>query len=468
MKLRWKIYIICIVIYITALVFTCIIVTENTYASLLNKEVERALQEEKNMRDSALLFLVSSQKLQEEKIDLFHYSGMIVDIFSGKNSFIEIYNKDKEKLASTLNTEWNFKRDDLDKVQLEGKCYVLRKDNDRRYLFVSDLMRLEQEELILCYIKDISEINNQKNEQYWFFLRTGASGLILMAFVVIFLSRIIIKPVDNLVQASRRIAEGNFTERVVVSGKDEISLLGSQFNVMAEEIEHKISELRSETEKKQRFIDNLSHELRTPLTSIIGYSELLKKVKYDENTFNKGLSYIHSEGNRILRLTNSLMEIILSRESELELIETDVISLLFEVKEIMEPKLAEREMSIRVVGEDTVIMLDREMIKGALINLVENAIKASVSKSSIIIGADNSEERGCIFVQDEGKGMDECEISKIMEPFYRVDKARSKKDGGVGLGLAICGQIVEKHGAKMSISSKLGEGTKVSIIFSRN
>jgi signal transduction histidine kinase len=463
MRLKWKIYLMCISIYLLTLGVTSIFVTENTYAGLLNMEIERALQEEKNMHDSAVLYLIANQKVSEDRVNLKDYGKRIVDMFTSDNAAIELYDLAGSLLETSIKENWSFKRDDLEILKREGKNYVMRRVNSKSYIFINDLIKVDSDELLMSYIKNISEIREQRKQQYLFFLNTGAVGLIFFIVIIEFLSRAITKPMENLGKTAEKIASGNFKERVVIKSEDEISKLGKQFNIMAEEVEKKILELQDETERKQRFIDNLTHELRTPLTSIIGYAELLQKVKDDEAVFNKGLGYIHSEGLRMLKLTNSLMELISQRKGSLGIEKVNIIELLKEIADLIQVKINAKGLKLLIQGESLELNVDKDMMKIVVLNLIDNSIKASSEGNCIIVGCRNDKEETVIYVQDEGSGMEQSELSKITEPFYRVDKSRTRKDGGAGLGLALCKQIVECHGGKLQIESKLGSGTKVII-----
>jgi signal transduction histidine kinase len=452
-------------IYIVTLTGTGILVTENTFTSSINKEIERSLKEQRNIHDSASLYLIYNQKNSEETLDIKDQSNRIVDMFSREKDFIEVYNSKAELLATSFNISLERNREDIDKARTEGLCYVLSEKDNIHYLFITDTIKVEGNELILSYIKNIEDIYLQKNEQYLIFLRVALIGLIFIAFISVFISRLIVKPIDILSQAARHIASGGFSERVVVSGKDEVSDLGNQFNKMATEIEKRINELRSEGERKQRFIDNLTHELRTPLTSVIGYSELLQKLSYDEAAFNKGLRYIHSEGQRMLKLISSLMGMIMFRENKLKVQKVSILKFLEEAIDLLKLRIEEKGIKIELKGDNFIANMDEDMIKEVIINLIDNSIKASKEDSKIVVGTEIIKGFYSIYVKDEGSGMEEEEIAKITEPFYRVDKSRARKAGGVGLGLSICKEIVEKHKGELLIESKLKEGTKVSVIF---
>lgn len=465
MKFRWKIFFLCISIYFFTLTITGIVVTEKTYNDLLSKEINRCLKEQNNVYRNSVLYLMVNQKQMDEKIDLDSYSQRIVNMFEDENSYIEIY-KENGEIIAPKESIFSFNRGEELKSALNGKRnYILRKEKNKHYIFTNQSFEAENKKFILSYIKDITEIDKQKTGQYVFFFEVGIIGLMIITAITGTISKMMIKPIENLTDVTYNISKGNYKDRVNVKNRDEIGILAGRFNTMADEIESKITQLEIESQKKQRFIDNLAHELRTPLTSIIGYAELLMKIKYDEETFHKGLNYIYFEGSRMLKLINTLMKMIIAREDPLCISEQSVMPILTDIREIMKIKCGEKNIALEVVGEDIKLPLDKDMIKGVFINLVDNAIKASNENSKIILGTGKNHEGNYIYVKDFGKGMVEEEIEKVIEPFYRVDKSRSRKEGGVGLGLALSSEIIRRHNAKLKIESKINVGTTVKIIF---
>jgi len=467
MKFAWRIFLLCIGVYMVSLTVIGVIVTENTYKSLLNKEIERSIDEENNLHSTLTLYLLNNKRISREKIHLKDYSQGIVDMFDTENSYLEIFDDNLNLLAANTTQAWFLPRKELEAALKGQKNFILRGDEaGKRHLFISDIIQIEDEKIILSFIKDISHIDEQRKEQYFFFVKVGIIGLFFVALIAWFISKFVIRPIEELSHTAQNIASGNYGERVKVTRNDEVGLLAEQFNIMASEIEHKINQLEKESERQQRFIDNLTHELRTPLTSIIGYAELLQNIDYNPEIFYKSLKYIQSEGSRMLKLANTLMDVILLREKALQLEKNKILPLLTEVKEIMKVKALEKGIKLQVQGEDTELLIDKDLFKGALINLVDNALNASEQGKVIILGIEREPDKKVIFVQDEGKGMEPWETKKVKEPFYRVDKSRSRKEGGLGLGLAITQQIVKGHGAELEITSQPGQGTKVSIIFS--
>ena len=275
----------------------------------------------------------------------------------------------------------------------------------------------------------------------------------------------LLRPVRELNKAAQDLAAGSYEQRVSVKGNDEISSLAQQFNRMADEIEGRMEQLQLESVRQQRFVDNLTHESRTPLTSIIGYAELLQKMDYEPAIFEKGLQYIYTEGKRMLNLNNMLLDLTFYREKNFELLPQPVLPICREVQELTAVRAAEHAITIQICGEDLVLPLEKDLLKSLLMNLVDNAIKASPEGSIIMIGIAVEKTRKLLYVQDFGRGMEPKELEKIKEPFYRVDKARSRKDGGVGLGVTICNQIAHTLQGSLQYESELGRGTIAKIYF---
>jgi signal transduction histidine kinase len=347
----------------------------------------------------------------------------------------------------------------------KGRNYILRRIEGKHYIFITDEISYNNNgKFYLSIIKDISYVDGQRKTLWKFFFEAAAAGLVIVAFFTGIMGKIILKPVYNLISVSKEIAAGKIQERVKVSSRDEIGVLSSQFNAMAQEVERRIGELEDETKRKQRFIDNLAHEIRTPLTSIIGYADLVMNVKYDQDLFYKSLGYIKSEGMRMLKMANSLMNIILLRENKLEFSKYDTSKIKEDICSIMAFKAEQKGIQLKTMGEDYEIYTDANLLEEVITNLVDNSINACKDNGCVIIGTDFAEDKGYLYVKDNGRGMARDEIEKIFEPFYRIDKARSRKDGGAGLGMSICIEIIEKLNGKILIESDLSEGTNIKIL----
>lgn len=227
-----------------------------------------------------------------------------------------------------------------------------------------------------------------------------------------------------------------------------------------------VTELRLLQEKQRQFVTNVSHELKTPLTTIIGYVDLLATKGHDRDVFDTSVHYLKSAGQRLLSLVNDLIDLsCLSKfEFEIELKSTNLTGLVRDIAGQMALKAQKFNIQIETeLPEIPDILADPARIKQAVVNLLDNAIKYSPG-GKIEIKLLEGKTDIHLVIHDTGCGIPSAMLDKIFEPFYRVDKARSRKLGGNGLGLAITKEIIEKHNGRISIDSREGEGTKVCVI----
>lgn len=221
-----------------------------------------------------------------------------------------------------------------------------------------------------------------------------------------------------------------------------------------------------ELENQQRlFISSVSHELRTPLTTIIGYSDLLQRRGVDNpDLLKRSLQTIHSEGQRLLRLVSDLLDLAKYENPQFQMIfsDLDLNGLLEEV--INQMKLKSSKYNIDIAYNSTELPLikgDRDRMKQVMINILDNAIKYSQAGDIVRVLATAEPDSIQVSVRDFGPGIPQEQVQHIFDPFYRVDEDRSRNHGGSGLGLAIVKDIVERHGGKVEVESKVDEGTMI-------
>jgi signal transduction histidine kinase len=289
--------------------------------------------------------------------------------------------------------------------------------------------------------------------------------LVVMLVSILILSLILkkeFKPLSKLNDKANSIAEGFYDERIEINKKDEIGQLGENFNKMAEAVELRTKSMEESEQRKTIFMGNLTHELKTPMTAISGYAQTLLSAKISEDDQREALNYIYQECGRLERLSKKMMNLLeLDHNSELELKDTPVKMLFETTAKSCEVVLKNKGVSLETVENGEHFIVDSDLMTDVLINLVDNAVKASDTGSKVILRAYESR----IEVQDFGKGIPKEEQEKILEPFYMIDKSRSRKNGGAGLGLAITVVIIKKHNIKMSIESELGKGTRFILEF---
>ena len=286
-------------------------------------------------------------------------------------------------------------------------------------------------------------------------------GVFAAAFLALFcIVRRALKPLQSLSDGARSIAAGAYDRRVPEKRRDEIGSLGRDFNRMAEAVERHIHEVEDSEEKKTLFMGSLTHELKTPLTAISGYAQTIRTVKLPESDRDEALRYIHEESKRLDRLSKKMMRLLELDENAELLFETVAIRELFEAAfRTCAAAAEEKDVTLKIGECAGELKADRDLMTEVVVNLIDNAVKASSAGDTVRLYT----EDGRIVVEDEGCGIPAEEIGRITEPFYMVDKSRSRKSGGAGLGLALTTMILKRHGMALSVESTLGRGTKISI-----
>jgi len=289
---------------------------------------------------------------------------------------------------------------------------------------------------------------------------------VIAAFGLYLILLRIFRPLGIVASASQKIADGDYGERIHVKGINEISSMAMGFNRMADQIERQIYLLKEETISKQQFIDNFAHEIRTPLTSIYGYAEYIQRTPFDEDEIIESMQFIMAEANHMKKIANSLLELATLRNYRPVKNEILISDLFEEVQQTLKKALHEGNIQLICRNEVEVIEGQGDLIKSLLLNLCSNAIKSCTPNDGVIyLEAKKENGKTVLSVSDNGCGISDEEIARITEPFYRIDKARSREHGGAGLGLTLCRQIAEVHGAEMILESLVGSGTKVTITF---
>ncbi len=295
---------------------------------------------------------------------------------------------------------------------------------------------------------------------------TGIAVILMMSFFLFQFLNIIFRPLRQISSASAKIANGNYGSRISVRGKDEISGVAHNFNLMAEQIENQIRQLKEASEQKQQFIDNFSHELRIPLTAIYGYAEYIQKAFMSEEERYECTQFIMLECSRLQNMAYQLLDMALLRRDEMKDSDCSVKELFAESEKVMHVRASEKKIRLTyALPPNYVVRGNMEQLLILLNNLIDNAIKASRQEDEIHIRAYAEESAVVMEVRDHGAGMEKEQILHIKEAFYRVDKARSRAGGGAGLGLAICERIIQLHHADMSFVSEPGAGTTVKLSF---
>lgn len=331
---------------------------------------------------------------------------------------------------------------------------------DEHYIHIVGALLLPVEHFQLDYYINITQsIADLRNIQQ-ILLTLSLAFLALAAVGLYFILMRIFKPLAIVANTSREIANGNYGERIRIKGRSELSKMADNFNQMAEEIESQFRILKEEAVGKQQFIDNFSHEIRSPLTSIYGFAEYLQKAAFDEGANIKATQIIMDEAKHMKAIATSLLELATLR-NYVPIMEKIALTPLFnDVKETLQIHAIKFDCEANI----EYITGQEDLIRSLIVNLCQNAIKACPAEGGIVrLAAMKQDDKVELHVTDNGRGIAAEDITKITEPFYRADKARSRSTGNAGLGLTLCKQIADVHKAEMVVESIVGSGTTVKI-----
>jgi heavy metal sensor kinase len=298
-------------------------------------------------------------------------------------------------------------------------------------------------------------------------LITAVVTLVLAGILGFFLVSRILRPVQAITQTAREIEENNLSRRLEVRTKDELGDLAATLN-------QTFARLQAVFERQREFTADASHELRTPLAIAQGEATLALREARSREEYQKALESISREISRTTTLINRLLFLARSDDRmEMVMTEIDLRSLIAEVASdasvLCEPKgitLKYGAASLSEQPDKYCLRGDAIRLKELFFNLVENAVRHTPAGGVITLYLEREYDFARISVKDTGTGIPPEHLPHIFERFYRVDKSRSRTDGGVGLGLAICQRIAQMHGGRIEVESEVGMGSTFTVILS--
>lgn len=284
------------------------------------------------------------------------------------------------------------------------------------------------------------------------------AGFVFFIVIFITLSLKHIRYFVRINQIVQEIEDGNFTHRIPIRSKDELSQLAGGINRIVDRLQRSLEEELKDEHMKSELITNVSHDLRTPLTSIIGYLQLISEDRYqDEVELRYYTDIAYEKSRRLERLVNDLFEYTqlsygpnVLRRSKINLI--DLVSQLaadfsFQLRE------ADMEIRLSYQVESALILADGDKLMRALENLFSNAIKHGKDGRAIDVTVSQSAEQVNLQIMNDGAPIPSSDLPFIFERFYRSEKSRSEQTGGSGLGLAIVKSIINAHEGAISVST---------------
>ncbi len=369
----------------------------------------------------------------------------------------------ENRIACNL-TPYNLNLAEYDRQANDKEQSIIQKTGDR-YILIADktISGGSMGTCRLILIQDISDVYADIRQQALLAGILYLGGAVLAVILIFLLTRKILSPLQSLQQAAEDIGCGRLSKRVDIRTNDEVGIVANAFNVMADQIEEQLTALSELSEQRRQMLGSLAHEMKTPMTSIIGYTDTLLHVRVKEAQQKRALAHIHQESRRLERISGKMMSLIGLYDNESICLEqTSIADLFARVCELERLPLSQKNIHLQTYCEMEDKMLDSDLFESLLINLIDNSAKASSPGSTIFLtGTENK-----ISVTDQGCGIPEKELKQVTQAFYRIDKARSRKEGGCGLGLSLCVEIARLHQAELVIESEEGRGTTVSVLWS--
>jgi two-component system, OmpR family, sensor kinase len=269
-------------------------------------------------------------------------------------------------------------------------------------------------------------------------LEAGGAALVVAMLLILLVSRSVSGPLTQLAAAAEDIAAGNYSRRVAIAGQDEIGMLGSAFNRMAEAVER--------ARKVQRdFLANVSHELKTPLTSLIGFSQaLVDGSLMSEAERTRAATIVHEESERVLRMAQELLDLarVEAGSISMHITAVDLGGQLEQELEIVKPRAGARSLTLNLNVADDIppVAADAERLHQVLDNLLDNAVKYAPEGTTVTALARLSGASVETVISNPA-GEHRPDADRMFDRFYRADPSRSAAAGGVGLGLAISREL---------------------------
>ena len=287
--------------------------------------------------------------------------------------------------------------------------------------------------------------------------------LVLEVAVILFslsFAQAFTKRLRRIMISMRIIREGDYSHKVSMGGNDELTVLGDEFNDLAEK-------LRTSEQKRSNFVSDASHELKTPLASIKLLSDSILQNDMDIETVREFVGDIGNEADRLNRMSQKLLS--LSRIESQADSDCEIVYIGPSVEKVVRMLSAMAKNNAITIHtdltDDCPILILEDDLYQIIFNLVENGIKYNTKGGSVSVSVQRQDDNAVLQISDTGVGIPDESLGHIFERFYRVDKARSRKTGGSGLGLAIVRIIVERNRGQIQVTSSVGQGTTFSVTF---
>ncbi len=393
--------------------------------------------------------------------------GANSDLFAKNTGYeVQVYDEQGQMLIYTYG-QWEkngiLSPDVQGALSGQQQAWQGRLSDGRKMMTVSSpLLQNGQIRGVVRLLAPLAAVDQQVQRMALYFFGIGLLVILVTSVGAYVLADTVTTPILNLIRVTRRMSAGDFSVKAIPVYADEIGEL-------AEGINHLASEIKKRDYLKNRMFSSVSHELRTPLTAIRGWAETLNDPLYTKGSeeLEDGLGVIVSESDRLQQMVEELLDF--SRMMSIELSYTfeteDWVELLHSAVNTMKPKANQKHIALEVVAapRELLAQLDAHRIQQLLINLLDNALKFTPEGGTVAIWIKSETDDIYLTIKDTGCGIAKEELPFVKERFYKGSHTGSH----LGIGLAICEEIIKAHGGIWDIKSALGEGTSIEMTFPR-
>ena len=453
MKISFKIFI------FTYCIMMCITVLAGFYLLdyMYQDDMDKAIKHALDNNEILYTYVATLEETPDDSYVEYSLAGIAQKISSdNKNNKVFLGSRDEWREQIILEDYY-----DLDNGQVVS-CIIETEEG----MFVQVTSRYNDRYIINYY--DLVDEITQRDNNYNIFKKMIIIASMLIAVILYVFSRHVTTPLSKVTAIAEKLSDGDYSARVPAVYKNmksyEVMSLGETLNHLAINTEKHISELEEIAQKREDFVGNFTHEIKTPLTAIIGYADLLRTYDLEPEKRREYSNFIYNEGKRLEQLSLNLLQLIVIGRADFTLIEMNTGALFSKIKDSVHFSGEKYNVRFEFRYEEARVIAETSLIIAAVINLIDNACKASKPNQIITVVGEVTDAGYVISVSDKGRGIPKEEIGKIMEPFYMVDKSRARSQGGAGLGLALCRKIAELHKGNIFIESELGKGTTVKLV----
>lgn len=459
MKFVYKILLWTIIIMAAAFGLSGYLFVNSVFETSLEREVSQAMDDSSILRfafeTAALNIPTKYNVLQDTAVE--QIGSRLESSGQGSGRFLRLSNEEKKVLFVSN----GFPEDTalLQQITEDTRIWQVIPLGEHYYIHTGIMVNALDRNMYLETLEDVTEVFEERTLGFSVYRQVTLAMLLCSSVIMFLICTWLTKPIRLLTHATRKMAGGDYSYRARQISSDELGQLTMDFNSMANELEATIGELREEVRAREDFIAAFAHELKTPLTAIIGYADLLRSRKLDEEKHFLSANYIYTEGKRLENMSFRLLDIIVTKRDTIERQPVAAKSLFDYLKSMF---AGNTEQKLRISFGKGTVYAEGNLLKSVLLNLVDNACKASSEGGLVEVYGKRRENAYAFCVKDYGVGIPEEELKKVTEAFYMVDKSRSRSKNGAGLGLALCVEILRLHESELHIESKVGEGTIIS------